>query len=639
MEALRQQPTTPPVPTGKKPIKRSLSHVVAIGMVVLIALSLLLFFVGINRMVAATSPCGIAIEFCGEYSWDQENWKPLTKDTTFNALDGDLYLRGNFNEDVSGLTLQFYLNHIEFSVSANGEMILDQVYTEVPGEPAVCDMYWESWKSDAFSANDTLLLRLHNPYAYGNPMAYQELLGNLYICGNLSFDDFMLNSTKADIESVREGIPSRITAPLVYSGKPWKVMGIASIVIAALLLGIAFADTLQGALLGTKLWKMGLLAVAMGLCILLDTSDVELWSYNGILNTYGALLGRMLAMLFLPLLAADFLQGRPAKLTLAASAVGGTVQAVLLLLCTADALSLFNMVTVWAYAQTAILALVLACGVFGFIRDKNVRSRAQLSIVLILLCAALTEQLNGWFGWWTRGHVLNGVFLVALIAALVWIAIEVPAQYRAARSAAEMKLLLSENRIALMLSQIQPHFLYNALSTIRALCHRDPDQAELATIEFTTFLRGNMESLTADKPISFAQELEHTKSYLALEKQRFQDRLNVVYDIQTDLFRLPTLTLQPLVENAVRCGVTQRVEGGTITIATRETPKAFVVTVVDDGVGFLPDKQPEDDRAHIGISNVRSRLAEMCGGTLDIVSTVNVGTTATITIPREATLC
>ena len=153
--------------------------------------------------------------------------------------------------------------------------------------------------------------------------------------------------------------------------------------------------------------------------------------------------------------------------------------------------------------------------------------------------------------------------------------------------------------------------------------------------EFANFLRGNMDSLTMDKTISFEQELNHTKHYLALEKLRFQDALNIEYDIKTTLFRLPTLTLQPIVENAVRYGVTKRENGGTVKISTEETDTDFVITVVDDGVGFDIMEKKDDGRTHIGVMNVKNRLYEMCGGTLTVNSATDVGTKVLITIPKK----
>ena len=193
---------------------------------------------------------------------------------------------------------------------------------------------------------------------------------------------------------------------------------------------------------------------------------------------------------------------------------------------------------------------------------------------------------------------------------------------------------IQKANVSIMLSQIQPHFLYNSLSVIEALCEIDSSAAARAMNDFAFFLRGNMDSLTINKPISFEQELIHTKRYLALEKIRFGDFINIEYDIQTELFRIPTLTLQPIVENAVRYGVTKREEGGTVKISTFETDSHYVIKVDDDGVGYDVMQKKDDGRTHIGISNVRTRLEEMCGGTLDIKSVAGVGTNAVITIPK-----
>ncbi len=194
---------------------------------------------------------------------------------------------------------------------------------------------------------------------------------------------------------------------------------------------------------------------------------------------------------------------------------------------------------------------------------------------------------------------------------------------------------LQRARISIMLSQIQPHFLYNALCVIQDLCHGAAPEAERATVAFSRFLRGNLDSLNADKPIPFAQELEHTEYYLTLEGMRFGARLKVEYDIGASLFRVPAMTLQPIVENAVRYGVMQREAGGMIKISSAELEKNFVVTVEDDGVGFEPGQKHDDGRTHIGIDNVRQRLREMCGGELKIASMPGAGTIATILIPKE----
>lgn len=195
--------------------------------------------------------------------------------------------------------------------------------------------------------------------------------------------------------------------------------------------------------------------------------------------------------------------------------------------------------------------------------------------------------------------------------------------------------VLAEQRVDIMLSQIQPHFLYNALTAIRRLCDRDPQEAKTAISEFALFLRANMDSLKSKAPIPFDKELNHVQNYLALERQRFQERLHVVYDIQCRNFAIPPLTVQPIVENAVRHGIMKREEGGTVTISSTETPQAYVVIVADDGVGIGASADTGESASHIGLENVRERLGSLCGGTLMIASEPDAGTTVTIQIPKE----
>lgn len=195
---------------------------------------------------------------------------------------------------------------------------------------------------------------------------------------------------------------------------------------------------------------------------------------------------------------------------------------------------------------------------------------------------------------------------------------------------------LTQSRVAIMLSQIQPHFLYNSLTAIQTLCHGKAPEAEESIVQFADFLRGNLDSLSQKDAIPFQKELTHTQNYLNLETRRFgEDTLHVEYNIEAKDFRIPALTLQPVVENAVRYGVMQREEGGTVWISSVETDEAFVVTVKDDGVGFDVSIPKADGRTHIGISNVRGRLEKMCDGSLTIESVPDKGTTSVITIPKK----
>lgn len=194
---------------------------------------------------------------------------------------------------------------------------------------------------------------------------------------------------------------------------------------------------------------------------------------------------------------------------------------------------------------------------------------------------------------------------------------------------------LAESRVAIAVSQIQPHFLFNALNSICYLCGSEPKEAQKALREFSDYLRMNIDSIGVNKPTFFLVELDHVKTYLKLEKMRFEDDLLVEYDIQATDFKVPPLSVQPLVENAVKHGVCKKPGGGTVTLLTRELANRFEVVVRDDGVGFDPAVAPSDGREHVGIRNVRQRLWAMCGASLAVESSPGQGTTVTISIPKE----
>ena len=194
---------------------------------------------------------------------------------------------------------------------------------------------------------------------------------------------------------------------------------------------------------------------------------------------------------------------------------------------------------------------------------------------------------------------------------------------------------LEESRIAIMLSQIQPHFLYNALTAIARLCDLDPAKAKKTTLNFSDYLRGNLDSLTQTQPIPFSRELKHTQLYTDIETVRFGDKLYVKYDIQAMDFLIPSLTVQPLVENAVKYGVGRKKEGGTVVLSTWESEGGWHIAVRDDGVGFDPHQTQNDGRSHIGIENVKRRLAMQSGGTLRIESRLGEGTLSEIFIPKR----
>lgn len=194
---------------------------------------------------------------------------------------------------------------------------------------------------------------------------------------------------------------------------------------------------------------------------------------------------------------------------------------------------------------------------------------------------------------------------------------------------------LDKAQFLITLSQIQPHFLYNSLQGIKQLCDSDPQRASEALGHFSFYLRGNLDSLVSTQLVTFKKELVYIKDYLYLEKMRFGERLNIEWELQYEDFLIPPLTIQPLVENAIRHGILCKKGGGTLTVKTQLEEKHVTVTIHDDGVGFDVTKPVEDGRSHIGIENTSKRLKTLCGGSLHITSEPGTGTTVVIKLPKS----
>lgn len=196
------------------------------------------------------------------------------------------------------------------------------------------------------------------------------------------------------------------------------------------------------------------------------------------------------------------------------------------------------------------------------------------------------------------------------------------------RSLYESRLALEQSRNELLMAQIQPHFIYNSLMAIQSQCIEYPPVYE-SIASFSRYLRANFESIGGVRPVTFAKELRNIEAYLALERLNYGDRLRVEYDIECDNFMLPALSVEPLVENAVRHGIAAHPEGGTVRIAVYEEAEGIRIEVTDEGIGAGTITAQQKKRRGIGIKNVRARLDAMCSGELRIRKGEN-GTTATI---------
>jgi len=271
-----------------------------------------------------------------------------------------------------------------------------------------------------------------------------------------------------------------------------------------------------------------------------------------------------------------------------------------------------------------ILFIIVIAYSIKMIKNNN---RSSGLIALFSSITSIVAIIIEIFG--TKYNLTNTA--LTLGALLIFINVYVKEQNKAS---SDQQKMIQEQRTAITISQIQPHFLYNALATIGYLCKKDPAVASKAIDQFADYLRANLNSISQKNNVPFMEELRHVKTYLWLEQLRFEERLQVEYDIQCKDFLIPSLSIQPLVENAVKHGICEKLEGGKVTIRTIGYSEFIKIVIEDDGVGFDMNAFKNDGITHVGLENVKSRIKSMCDGKLEVFSAVGKGTQAVITIPR-----
>lgn len=290
----------------------------------------------------------------------------------------------------------------------------------------------------------------------------------------------------------------------------------------------------------------------------------------------------------------------------------------------------------WLQSVTYLLDVILIYK----IAEKIVEHKKFSVLYLLVYCATSAGIVIENF--YINGYISQNVSFIMPVACMVFISsvviihfFDIVEAFKQARKTAELQKELGDMNMTLMLSQIQPHFMYNALNTIKYLTKKDPKSAETAIVKFSSYLRANMDSLTQKEPIPFKKELEHVQNYIHIESLRFGDRLKVEYDIEYDDFFIPPLTIQPIAENAIKHGINQKIDGGTLKISTCEEDNEIIISIEDDGVGFDINEEKNDGRSHIGMTNIKTRLMEMLNARVEVTSVQGVGTRVTIIIPKE----
>jgi len=269
--------------------------------------------------------------------------------------------------------------------------------------------------------------------------------------------------------------------------------------------------------------------------------------------------------------------------------------------------------------------LIMLLNLFGLSRRWRKLTGRQRHALLIYMAAPLVAMVLQMF-FYGLLLVVFGTITGALAMFVFILSEQIDMAMRHARDSAEKEF-------GMKVLQMRPHFIYNAMTSIYYLVDADPRAAKAAIRDFSKYLHQNFSAVVKTNLVPFEEELAHTQAYLAVEQTRFGDRLEVTFDTPHTVFRLPPLTLEPIVENAVKHGMDPDCDPLRIRIRTRATENGSEVTVENDGADF---DHMESGGDGVGLINVRERLALMCGGSLTINPRSGGGTIVTLWIPDAA---
>ncbi|MEN6325317.1 MAG: sensor histidine kinase [Syntrophomonas sp.] len=237
-----------------------------------------------------------------------------------------------------------------------------------------------------------------------------------------------------------------------------------------------------------------------------------------------------------------------------------------------------------------------------------------------------------------------GFYIILLLGAIVLARNYAQAIIKSEKALQELRKsneLEQQTELRLLQSQIKPHFLYNALSAIANVCSKDGSRAEKLILELGQFLQASFDFNACDQMTTLQKELSLIENYISIEKARFVDKIHYLRQIDVPLnIQIPRLIIEPLIENAIRHGITKQKSGGEVWLKITTGNEQIHIEVIDNGVGMDQEKANSllDDsikRRGIGIKNIHERLVKLYGSGLTIESTLNVGTRISFTIREE----
>ena len=595
------------------------------GVLLLIALAVFLLWFNNSTSLQAQGATAAKVYFDGEYRVADGEWQPVEVGKHIPTTKGDVTLRINFhlmdpdgnpmNDMQRTVPIALYTDHIGLTFYSGGKQIrvIDNE-NPVIGKSA-CG---ESWTMHPVVAEGTepVEIVVHNPHVFGNENAIDEMLSSVSIWGNMDFEKEILNS-----------------------GEPQRNAGMLLILVSLVFLGIALFSTLIHIKSNRIIWLLGLVVLFAGAYVAYSAKGVSFWSESIISNTTILGFSMMLYMLFLSMSIAYFLKitKKIGALTVIFLAVANAVFFILPVLTD---VFFYDTWIWWVAVQLLANVALLLCVLKEFISNGKKERWFYIAMSLPLLAFG-ADAFGTWLGAWKGGIISQYVFVALFVVWMVMVLKLIPHSINATTKAKELEMEkivlnaeLAETRISTMMSQIRPHFIYNTLGSIEQLCKLDPPKAGDLVHNFAKYLRGNFGELDNPKPILMSREMEHVHHYISIENVRFPD-MTFTFEMNSEDFHIPALTVQPIVENAIKHGLMKLPRGGTIRVVSYETDTDYCILVEDDGVGF-DTSVLIDERKHVGLRNIRERLKVMVNGRLEIQSAVGVGTKVLVSIPKEA---
>lgn len=550
----------------------------------------------------------------GEYSLNGKDFKPMPEDNDIVLRGKSLIIRGKLSQDIGEKEkFMFRTNNFSCRILVNGNEIYKSLENKSGAIVRTTGGKWVTIDTSGITKDDNIEIQLENIYMNSFSQNYSYFYKNMY--------------GGSEREMFRHLFLHRLV-PFVLS--------MIVIFLGLLLLFMVNYFKLNKTRYNSNVDFMAVFIFTCGLWFVLECEPIVFITRRTSLLISLNMICQFFIMLFGLRYAVYACSGLRRKI-LSVCEVSGLIYVMTVIFLQLFSHSdFYDLLLHGVIFNLVYIYVAIGCFIYEAFHERKAEKKYILCAAIPLLLGGTAEMLNYMIGYCHESGLFAFSVSVFTMVEILHFLKEYKNTREVAARAHKMEMELMESKVAIMLSQIQPHFLYNSLSAIKALCDEDPQKASKAIERFSFFLRGNLDSLKSAAPIPFKKELDHVNNYLYLEKMRFEERLNIEYDIKCDNFMIPTLTLQPLVENAVRYGVTKNEDGGTVKISTWDTENKVHIKVEDNGPGFVPGEKVSDGRTHIGLENVQKRISEKANGFVNIESDLGKGTRVTITLPKKS---